>query len=97
MTFAIIGCVAGIFLIEYLGKTFSRTRFEKTEVSGVAIACEIKGHTYVVSAPDAETACQAWAAYAADEECNFTWWDCAKMNRLTREFCKCKQMHRRAK
>ena len=98
MTFALIGCFAGIFVVEMLGATFCRTRIKKKQCGdGVAMSCNIDGHVYVVHAPTREQAMQAWAAYAADPECNFTWFDASKMNRLTAEFFACKHMNRRAK
>ena len=92
MTFIIIGCAVGLFVVEMLGYTYCRTKIQNSTCDGVIMSCEVEGHTYVVHAPSHNRACEAWVAYAADPECNFTYAHAAKMNRLSREFFKCKRM-----
>jgi hypothetical protein len=86
MTFVIIGCVAGIIIIEMVGKRIMKAGMKMEHYfSEVEISCEVDGHTYVVIAPNCNLACQSWTAYAADPDCNFSWADAAYMNRLTNE------------
>lgn len=87
MTLVLFLCVAGVFAVEFCGKSLCNrfvTSIEETD--GVCMACEIDGHTYVVHAPTCNLACQAWIAFAADPDCNFTWADAAHMKRVTLEF-----------
>ena len=86
MTFVIIGCVAGILIYEMVGNSVMKTRM-KTQAffNDVQIACDVDGHTYVVNSPNCNLACQAWVAFAADPDCNFSWSDAAYMKRLTAE------------